>query len=163
MTREGFLAHAARIYRGARSVLRAVPPDLIDHRPQPSMMSVGQLIRHMASACGGAFEFALHFRHEPAAPPHTEPRLDSLRSHGSAGDALAHLDRDEQALRRTVLGLSEEEFQTREVPLPWSGETVPVWMLALLMADHLSVHRMQLFQYLRAAGLPVDTGTLYGS
>jgi hypothetical protein len=60
------------------------------------------------------------------------------------------------------MGMSEEDFQSRMIQLPWAPVKIPAWALALMMADHLSVHRMQLFQYLRIMGLPVNTMTLYG-
>jgi hypothetical protein len=163
MTREGFLRYAATVYGGAESVLRAVPPSMISHRPQPAMMSVSQLIRHMASACGGSFKFVLEFKPDPAAAPHAEPSLDRLLGYETPAEALSHLGRDQSALREAVMALGEEEFQTRVIALPWAPALrVPLWELGLMMVEHLSNHRMQLFQYLRASGLHIDTSTLYG-
>lgn len=164
MTREGFLTHAQSVYRGTRSVIRAVPPRLINHRPHPTMMTVGQLMRHLCSACGGSFKMVLEWVPPPGDTPHLEPTLDQLRDYQTPAEALSHLDRDEAALREAVMALSESDFQSRLVPLPWApGVSLPLWEIGLSMAEHLTTHRAQLFTILRICGEPIDTGTLYGS
>ncbi|NUP90662.1 MAG: DinB family protein [Candidatus Sumerlaeia bacterium] len=163
MTREDFLHYAAGVYHGTRSVLRAVPADQLDHRPRPGMMSIGQLIRHLASATASPFKYVLE---NPGPAPGAGPQLppvDFYKPYDTVQEALEHLDRDEKSLRETVMAMTEEEFQTRDVRPPWMPHAMKVWHFALDMVDHQSSHRMQLFQYLRCLGLPVNTFTLYGA
>lgn len=162
MTREEFLACATETYAGTRSVLRAVPADKIDYCPREGMLSIAKLIRHIASACAGPFKFVLEGNFPPPTGKGPMTPASELKGYGSVDEALSHLDEDEKLLRSTVMGLSEEEFQTNQIQLPWAPVKVPVWHLGLMMTDHLSGHRMQLFQYLRILGEPVDTYTLYG-
>ena len=90
------------------------------------------------------------------------PGVDAFEAYETTKEALDHLDRDEAVLRETVMALSEDDFQNRQIQLPWAPMKVPVWMLALMMTDHLSIHRAQLHQNLKASGVPVNTMTLYG-
>jgi DinB superfamily len=163
MNREQFLTYAAGIYGATRSVMKAVPADMVQHRPRPEMMSIAQLIRHTASACAGPIGMMLGGDFpKPEGGELKLPTVEEMEGYDTVQEALDHLDRDEKQLRELVMGLSEEEFQTREVQPPWLPMPVAIWFFGLMMLDHLSTHRVQLFQYLKAEGLPVNTMTLWG-
>ncbi|MBN1475311.1 DinB family protein [Candidatus Sumerlaeota bacterium] len=163
MNREQFLGYAAGIYGATRSVMKAVPPGMVQHRPRPEMMSIAQLIRHTASACASPIGAMLKGDFpKPEGGELKLPTVEEMEGYDTVQEALDHLARDEKQLRELIMRLGEEEFQTREVHPPWLPKPVPVWLFSLMMLDHLSSHRVQLFQYLKSQGLPVNTMTLWG-
>ena len=75
-------------------------------------------------------------------------------------EALDKLEQDKKVLTETLSGVSEEDFQNRQVSVPWGWEA-KVEMMALQFLSHFHHHKMQLFTYLKLLGLPVNTTTLY--
>ena len=48
-------------------------------------------------------------------------------------------------------------------PAPWAPEhPMPLGQQLLGMVNHLSLHKAQLFYYLKMLGKPVNTGDMYG-
>lgn len=164
MNRELYLEYASNAYTAARSVIRAVPADKLDYRPAPGMMSVAQLLHHIGTACGMAVQMVIQGDHKPMDPanPMHMPTLDELETCSSAEEALRMLDEDQALLKKTVMALSEEDFQTGMTQPPWMPVPSNKTVFCLDMVDHLTGHKMQLFQYLRILGEKVNTWTLYG-
>jgi len=163
MNREQFLQYAAGVYHGTRSVIRAVPADKLDYRPHPDMMSVAQVLEHLGIACGGSIKYVIDGNFGPLKEPLQLLTADQLPKSLSKEDSLRALDADEKLMCEIVNGWSEEEFQTKMIQPPWLPFAQPAWQFCLDMVDHLSGHRMQLFQYLKQTGEPVNTWTLYGA
>ena len=75
-------------------------------------------------------------------------------------EAIANLDKDKATLRAILDGLSEDEFATKIISVPWGWKS-KMEKMALDFRDHFVHHKMQLFTYLKLLGLPVNTETLY--
>jgi hypothetical protein len=58
--------------------------------------------------------------------------------------------------------LTEEEFTTTKIPVPWMPFPVTYETYMMQAMEHMSNHRMQLFIWLKLSGLPLNTGHLYG-
>lgn len=162
MNREEFLEYAAPVYQAARAVLKAVPADRLDYAPRAGMLTIGQVAMHIGSACAGAIQFVAGGNFPPMTEKMGLPPGESFPT-GTIAEALAALDADEKLLREIVMGWTEEQFQHDVVQEPWSPVPTTNWKLCLSMLDHLSGHKMQLFQYLRILGCDVNTWTLFGA
>lgn len=164
MSKQEFLAYVGYIYEATRSVMQAVPHQKLNYRPRPEMMSIGQLMHHMSSICGGSIKQVFEGNFPPADPnrPVQWSSEKDLHECRSVQEALDRLNRDEASLKIILNQMDNADFRNRNVQPPWSPKPFKAWLFCLLMADHLSLHRMQLYQYLRLLGEPVDTLTLYG-
>ncbi len=165
MTKQEFLVFVDNIYQGARSVMHSIPRDKLNFRPRPDMMTIGQLIHHMGILCGGSIKHVFEGKFPPSDPSKpvdvwtAEKDLHECRT---VQEGLDLLDRDEATLKVLLKEMDPNDFRSKTVQPPWSPKPLKIWHYCLLMADHLSCHRMQLYQYLKILGEPVNTATLYG-
>lgn len=164
MTKQEFLIYVDGIYAGARSVIHAVPHGKMNYRPRPDMMSIGQLLHHMGSGCGGSIKHVLEGKFPPTDP--SKPIIwtgeSDFHECRTVQEALDRLDRDEATLKVVLTEMEPDDFRSRTIQPPWSPTPYKLWHYCLMMADHLSCHRMQLYQYLKLLDVPVDTTILYG-
>jgi uncharacterized damage-inducible protein DinB len=154
---EALIAELQAEATATRRVLERVPEDLLDWRPHPKSMSLGQLAQHVASLPGGISRMAalegldaatLDFEQAPA-----ESYEALLATHeasvAQACDYLASLS-EESAMAPWRLSHGDREVFT----LP------RIALLRTLAFNHLYHHRGQLTVYLRLLDVPVPA--VYG-
>jgi hypothetical protein len=123
-------------------------------------MSVGQVLCHLSDGFGGGFDMLLSGKWPTMEEMGEGMKLENLPS-CSSQEALDKLEMDKKTLRQVLDGLSEEDFTSKVVSVPW-GMTAKVERMAISFLEHFTNHKMQLFTYLKLLGLPVNTETLYG-
>lgn len=140
-------------------MFRLVPPDRLQFQLTGSSFTLGQLLSHIP--LGLSFQAAT-LRGEPLPVKSMREIFVANRRQPSAGveEGLALLEQG----AASWFGALEEGGEER-----WAGgivETVqlgrvPVWRLALFVAEHHIHHLMELHISLKVLGVKVHTGTLY--
>jgi hypothetical protein len=155
--KDEFYQYALDAFRPAESMLKKVPSDKLDWKPGPNFMSLGQLICHLGDGIGSELRMAI-----TNSWPKPEEMGDAMKSMPSCSveQALAKLEKDKAALKEILAGISEDEFASKIISVPW-GWKANVEKMALDFREHFVNHKMQLFTYLKLLGFPVNTETLY--
>ncbi len=162
MTPKDLAAYADGTYRATAGLIRMAPEDRWDWKPQGhNYMTIGQLCRHLAEATGTSVQSFVTGDWGP--PPKDGEMLPSAATLPSCTkqEAIEMLEDDRLLMHEVLDTLPPEDFDHRVVKAPWNGEG-PLWSFCLMMVEHQSSHKMQLFQYLKMLGLEVHTGHLYG-
>ena len=159
MEKAGFLSFYRGIHRPSVKLISLAPADKLGWRPgDVNVMTLGQLLKHLAScpahlatAARGAFP-----------PPEEFARAndEAVQQAASPAEVGPLLESNYYVAVKAIEALSEEEFQRKEIAVPW-GPPMPIHRALLDMAMHQSNHKMQLFMYLKLLGLSVNTMTLY--
>ncbi|MDR0310832.1 MAG: DinB family protein [Acidobacteriota bacterium] len=152
MKKEAFCQYCIDSYRPVENMLKMVPPDKLNWKPEENFMSVGELIAHLCDGVGGELKMLVTNNW----PAHPEGPMPSC----SASEGLAKLEKDKAVLRELIAGISEEDFANREAATPW-GASGTIEKMGFYFKEHFTNHKMQLFTYLKLLGLPVNTQTLY--
>jgi hypothetical protein len=158
MTREEFLNEYRQEIKVLHGLFSKAKDTDLNYRPRPDMMSTGQVTHHLAEGVGSAIQMTVTGQW----PPMTGglPTIDQMKSVASFDEAGKMLDKD-GALTTDYLGsLSEDQFANNVYTTPW-GASGKLWRLALYYLEHMQMHKMQLFQYLRIQGVAVNTMDLY--
>jgi hypothetical protein len=152
--KDEFFQYALDAFKPAETMLKMVPADKLDWKPGPTFMTMGQLMCHMSSGIGTELRMAI----DNSWPKGGEgmPPIPSC----TAAEALANLEKDKTTLRQILDGMSEEDFATKVVSVPWGWKS-KMEKMSLDFRDHFVHHKMQLFTYLKLLDLPVNTETLY--
>jgi hypothetical protein len=160
MTKNEFYDCVMDAYRPAETLIKMVPADKLDWRPQPNFMSLAQVICHLSGGIGPELG-CLYTGQWPFTPEQMQAsmKLENIPA-CTVEEALGKLEKDKTTLRDFLGTISEEEFTHKEVSTPW-GMKGKMERLALAFLEHFTNHKMQLFTYLKLLGLPVDTSTLY--
>ena len=159
MKKDEFYQYALDAFKPAETMLKMVPADKLDWKPGPSFMTLGQLIDHLGNGIGTELRMMItnswpkpeEMKEVP--PPGAMPSC-------SVQEALAKLEQDKSTIREVLAGVTEEEFATKIVSVPWGWQN-NLERMALDFRDHFVHHKMQLFTYLKLLGFPVNTETLY--
>ena len=159
MKKDQFYQYVLDAFRPAESMLKMVPADKLDWKPAPNFMSLGQLICHLSDGVSGELRMAL---------TNSWPKLEEISEAMKKGempscsvqDALAKLEKDKTALREVLASVTEEDFASKELSVPWGWKS-NMEKMALDFREHFVNHKMQLFAYLKLLGFPVNTETLY--
>lgn len=131
-----------------------IPADQADRRLAEGMRSNLELLRYMtycaslpATCCvEGSWGQAAEMVKASGAP---EMKLE---------DFPAAMDRQLAALEKLLEPLSEEDLESRRVPLPWGTESTLGEALVNTSLKFLAAYRMQLFLQLKVGGVqPLDT------
>jgi uncharacterized damage-inducible protein DinB len=134
-------------------------------------MTVGQLLKHIANACGaGCKGFATGdwglpegMKFEDIPPEEMLPPAENLPAAESVEEARKALAEDKVLALQMVDQAGEDALQNRMVPTPWApGVELALGRQLLLMVQHLDRHKGQLFYYLKLQGQAVNTGDLWG-
>ena len=153
MKKEAFCQYCIDSYRPVENMLKMIPADKLDWKPGKSFMSFGELIAHICDGIGSELKMLVTGdwpKHSP----------ESLMPTCTAAEGLAKLEKDKSVLRELIAGISEEDFENREVTTPW-GMSGTIEKMGFDFREHFTNHKMQLFTYLKLLGLPVNTQTLY--
>lgn len=159
MKKDDFYQYALDSFRPAETMLKMIPPDKLEWKPAPNFMSIGQLICHMSDGIGTELRMAIDNSWPKIEGAGGPPGLDKFPS-CNAIEALAKLEKDKTTLKEILAGVTEEEFATRIISVPWGWKS-NMERMVLDFREHFVNHKMQLFTYLKLLGLPVNTQTLY--
>jgi uncharacterized damage-inducible protein DinB len=146
-----FLNYFDKVHQRTMNVVRAIPPDKVDWRFREGKFTLGDLVRHIATA--NRYIFVEIARGRPSA-------------YAGCGQALAAtydeiIDFSEKLHREDVEILSgfRESDLNRKCTLP-TGASITSWKWLRLMTEHEAHHRGQLYIYLSLMELP--SPPLYG-
>ena len=122
----------------------------------------------MTTACGGACKGFVTgdwglpegVSFEDMAPEEMLPPADQLPAAESAALAREALAADKQVALEMVEQASDR--MNDPTTAPWDPRAKPLGQQLLDMVAHLSLHKSQLFYYLKLQGDPVNTTHLYG-
>jgi hypothetical protein len=159
MRRKEFLKDYNQEVRVIQHLFRKAEGTDLSYRPQAQMMSTGQVIRHLSEGVAEGLE-SLITGQWPYGPDAMLPTLDKIPSYTSLQEAQEALEKDCAGVNAYVNGMAEEVFQNKEVTTPW-GENGRYCLIAAKFAEHMKMHKMQLFLYLRIQGVAVNTMDLY--
>lgn len=142
-------------YRAAEGLLELVEDEQLNWKPESgeNWMTTGQLLNHMADACGLMFKCFITGTWE------FEEGLGAVATVAEGRDKLTA----DKALALELLeALSEDDLTNRMVQAPWEKEARPLGYSLSQMVTHLDVHKSQLFYYLKLQGKDVDTALMWG-
>ena len=134
-------------------------------------MTMGQLLMHIATACGqpckglltGDWGLPEGVRMEDLPAEAMLPPAETLPAVESLDHARRLLAEDRALALQMVAAAGETELAGRMMTVPWSPQDAQVLGLHMLhMIDHLNSHKAQLFYYLKLQGKPVGTEQLWG-
>lgn len=134
-------------------------------------MTVGQLLEHLTTACGmcckgfvtgdWGLPEGVDFKDLPE--EEMMPTAEKMPTVESVAAARKSLAEDRNVGRAMVEKAGEDELASKMMSAPWEqGNERLLGKHMLSMVDHLSVHKAQLFYYLKLMGRPVDTKNLWG-
>lgn len=146
-----------------KPMVEMVPDGKLNWAPGKGFMTVGQVLKHLSENwCIVRMMVTNDWPFSGFEEMIESMKLENMPSCSKA-EAILAMEKD---LKDTVAyvenEISEEDFFNKIVSAPWgfSGE---IWKGVLMAKDHQVNHKMQLHLYLKMLGLPVNTGTLYGT
>ena len=160
-------------YTTTGRLLDRVDPDSLDWKPKSgdNWMTVGQLLKHIANACGagckgfvtGDWGLPAGVKMEDLPPEEMLPPAEKLPGIASVEEARKLLSEDKTLALGMIDQAGEDDLADREVAAPWApGVKLALGRHLLQMVQHLDRHKSQLFYYLKLQGQPVNTGDLWG-
>ena len=142
-------------YRAAEGLLKLVEDEQLGWKPGAgeNWMTTGQLVNHMADACGSMFKGFItgEWKFE-----------ESLRFVATVAEGRDKLQRDKKLALDLLNDLEDEDLVNRMVQAPWEKESRSLGYPLGEMVSHLDAHKSQLFYYLKLQGVPVNTAHLWG-
>ena len=160
-------------YATTAKLLERVDPGSLEWKPESgrNWMTVGQLLKHIAHACGGGCKGFVTgdwglpegMKLEDIPPEEMLPPAEKLPGIGSADEAKKLLAEDKALALIMIDQAGEDDLSSRKMAAPWAPgvEYALGWHL-LQMVQHLDRHKGQLFYYLKLQGKPVNTVDLWG-
>ncbi len=162
MTRKEYLKFTEGIYRATRGLIRLTPDQKLDYKPQEGLMTVAQVLKHVASALGASLSMAINNSWPVISGEDMLPAADKLPKSASAAEALQEIDRDWELLKQEIEKITDGEFTLNKIDVPWMPSPMTIEEFMMQAMEHLSNHRMQLFTWLKLSGEALNTGHLYG-
>lgn len=162
MKKSEFIEIMKRTQAPLGKMVEMIPDDKIDWAPGETFMSNGQLIKHLSENwCIIKMMVTQSF---PFGDP--SEMADSMKLANmpkcSKAEAIAAMEKDlNEAVAYLESEISEEDFFSKVVSAPW-GFKGEIWKAVLMAKEHQVGHKMQLHQYLKQLGQPVNTMTLWG-
>ncbi len=163
---------AEHTYAVTESLFRMVDGADLDWKPPTgkNWMTLGQLLNHCATACGGGLKGFLTGDWglpegktlQDLPPEQMLPPAEALPSVDSVAKALALLVEDKALALRSLDQAAEEKLLGSRFPAPWGGPGLTLFQHLLQMIEHLQIHKAQLFYYLKLLGRDVATPQLWG-
>ena len=162
------------VYAAAKGVIAEVDDDAIDWKPTSggNWMTVGQLLRHITTACGcTAHGFAtgewdidaggIDPEWKPTSEAEMMPPAEAFLGYGSKQEALDALEADHERFTAALATAGEARLSTERLAAPWGGPERLLGAQFFMGFDHLNTHKAQLFYYLKLQSKPVHTGVLW--
>ncbi len=160
-------------YATTARLLERVDPDSLAWKPESggNWMTVGQLLKHIANACGGGCKgfvtgdwgLPAGTKMEDLPPEEMLPPAEKLPAIESVEDAKKLLSEDKAVALQMIDQAGENDLANREIAAPWApGAPFALGRQLLQMIQHLDRHKSQLFYYLKLQGKPVNTVDLWG-
>jgi hypothetical protein len=163
LTRE--VEHA---YGSANGLLDMAEDDKLDWKPETgsNWMTMGQLLRHLADACGAPFrgfvtgDWGMDVK--DLSPEDMLPPAEKMPAIESVAETKKLLAADKQLALDMLAKAGEERLAKDTATAPWDPTEMVLGHRLLQMVEHLNSHKCQLFYYLKLQGKPVHTGHLWG-
>ncbi|MCB2203841.1 DinB family protein [bacterium] len=159
-------------YGVTEKLMRRVDDSRLDWKPESgtNWMSTGQLLYHVAEACGsnikgfvtGDWDFPTDMPTDASGEPDMLPVADNMPAVSSVEEAVEKLLADKALALKMLDSVSEEELHTVIAKAPWDPMEFPLAIRMLQMVDHLKQHKGQLYYYLKLQGHTVNTMDLWG-
>ncbi|MHC4408881.1 MAG: DinB family protein [Planctomycetota bacterium] len=159
-------------FQSTAALLGMVDDSMLGWKPPSgeNWMTMGQLIWHLPEACGfcmrgfvtEGWELPAAVDPADAAPEGLMPQADDMRAATSADEVVAKFAEDKELAHAMVAEAGEERLANEVSTAPWDPRPMPLGQRLLGMVEHLTVHRAQLFYYLKLMGKPVGTKDMYG-
>ena len=158
MMKEILLQFAEGVNRTTDTLIRITPKDKLGWKPGPTFLTIGQLLHHLGS-CPGVISMAVATGF-PTAEQLQKFIEEEFKHTADPSTAAKRLAENFAVAKGQLAALSEADLGQRMVTAPF-GASIPVGSALLFAFQHQLNHTMQLFQYLKLLGLPVNTETLY--
>jgi uncharacterized damage-inducible protein DinB len=160
-------------YTTTGKLLDRVDSDSLAWKPASgsNWMTVGQLLKHITSACGGACKGFVTgdwglpegVKLEDLPPEEMLPPADKMPTITSVEEARKLVSEDKAVALQMIDQAGEHDLANKEVAAPWAPDVkFALGRHLLQMVQHLDRHKSQLFYYLKLQGKPVNTGDLWG-
>jgi hypothetical protein len=134
-------------------------------------MTTGQLLMHLTGACGMCCKgFVTGDWGLPEGTDFTDmseeemlPKAEKMPTVDSVAAAREALAEDRKVGLAMIEQAGEDELGSKMISAPWEPDNDKLLGKHMLeMVDHLSIHKAQLFYYLKLMDRPVDTMSLWG-
>ena len=160
-------------YATTEKLLNKVDPESLDWKPESgsNWMTTGQLLKHIANACGagckgfvcGDWGLPAGVKLEDLPAEEMLHPADKLPAIGSVEEARTLLLEDKAIAVKMVELAGEDDLENKQAAAPWApGREFNLGWYLLQMIQHLDRHKAQLFYYLKLQGKPVNTADLWG-
>jgi len=159
-------------YRAAEGLLNMVDESKLDWKPATGQnwMTMGQLLMHLTGACGacckgfvtGDWGFPEGVDPSNVPPDQMLPPAEKLPAVKSVGEAKKLLADDKKLALEMLAKAGETNLAGQMVKAPWDQTAVQLGCQLLSMIGHLTLHKSQLFYYLKLQGKPVSTMHMFG-
>ncbi len=142
----------------ARVVIAAIGNTDMAYSPQEGMRTLEELANHLAQI---PLLDPVMYAKEIADVEQARAREKELHRQDIDG-FLAVLDEGIQAVKQRFTGMTEREFFAKTLK-PFYEKTEKNWAYYMPeFISHIAMHKMQLWMYLKLAGVKVDMMTYYG-
>ena len=159
MTRQQYLVWFDEVMAPTVPMMKLVPADRLGWKLTDKSFSLGQQLDHLGKAV--IFNAKVIAQETvPAKSVRDILLLNRRTPEASVDQAIAQFESGCRRWKDTVSGLSEEDFQKRDIITPQFGE-VNIWRFAAFLLEHHIHHLMELHLSLKVLGITVHTGTLY--
>jgi len=162
MTRKEYMKYVEGIYRASRGLIQLTPEDKLDFKPKDGLMTIAQVLKHLSACLGESLTMAIDQSWPKMPEGEMLPTADKLPKSESAAEALKEIDRDWELLKKQSERIDDREFNEKSFQVPWMPFPMTYEEFMMQALEHMSNHRMQLFIWLKLAGLDLHTGHLYG-
>jgi len=160
-------------YTTTAKLVDRVDPQSLDWKPATgsNWMTIGQLLMHITSACGGACKGFVTgdwgmpegMKIEDIPPEEMLPPAEKLPTIESVEETRKLLAEDKALALQMIDQSGEADLTNRKLAAPWApGREYPLGWHLHQMIQHLGLHKAQLFYYLKLKGQSVNTADLWG-
>ncbi|HEY6332858.1 MAG TPA: DinB family protein [Blastocatellia bacterium] len=146
-----FLNYFDKVHQRTMNVVRCVPPDRVDWRFREDKFSIGDVVRHIATA--DRYIFAEVVAGRPTAYPGCGKELAA-----NYDEIIEFIERLHRESVEIFSGLTIDDLN-RKCKTP-DGAPITAWKWLRSMIEHEVHHRGEIYMYLSVMG--VETPPLYG-
>jgi hypothetical protein len=159
-------------YRAAEGLIDMVDEDKLNWKPASgaNWMTTGQLLMHLTGACGacckgfvtGDWGFPEGVDPSSLPPDQMLPPAEKLPAVKTVAEARKLLADDKKLALEMLRKAGESNLDSKMVKAPWDQTASQLGCQLLSMIGHLTMHKSQLFYYLKLQGKPVNTTHMFG-